>query len=57
MMGHIKIGNTIISTHDQNLTLQLNALEQAGCSRIFQENAARVRGRYSDRPNALDPKR
>jgi DNA invertase Pin-like site-specific DNA recombinase len=43
----MKIGYARVSTKDQRLTLQLEALHNAGCKRIFRE---KVTGAYRDRP-------
>ena len=43
----MKIGYARVSTEDQRLTLQLEALKKAGCTRVFRE---KVSGAYRDRP-------
>lgn len=43
----MKIGYARVSTEDQRLTLQLEALKQAGCGKVFRE---KVSGAYRDRP-------
>lgn len=43
----MKIGYARVSTFDQNLDLQLEALHQAGCNRIYQE---KVSGAKRERP-------
>lgn len=43
----MKIGYARVSTRDQNLSAQLDALTQAGCIRVYEEKAS---GARSDRP-------
>jgi DNA invertase Pin-like site-specific DNA recombinase len=43
----MKIGYARVSTQDQRLNIQLEALKKAGCKRVFLE---KVTGTYRDRP-------
>lgn len=43
----MKIGYARVSTHEQNLALQIDALERHGCEIIYQES---ISGRKTDRP-------
>ncbi|GAB3319884.1 recombinase family protein [Larkinella ripae] len=43
----MKIGYARVSTLDQNLSLQLNALQKAGCEKIYQE---KISGTKTQRP-------
>jgi DNA invertase Pin-like site-specific DNA recombinase len=43
----MKIGYARVSTEDQRLNLQIEALRKAGCKRVFRE---KVTGTYRDRP-------
>jgi len=44
------IGYARVSTDDQNLAIQIQALEQAGCQRIFQE---KLSGAHRQRPQLI----
>ena len=51
----MKIGYAIVSTPDQNIQLQIDALEEAGCEKIFSDLG--VSGAKAERPgldNALE---
>jgi DNA invertase Pin-like site-specific DNA recombinase len=43
----MKIGYARVSTQDQNLDMQVDALEKAGCERIYKE---KMSGKKDDRP-------
>jgi DNA invertase Pin-like site-specific DNA recombinase len=43
----MKIGYARVSTHEQNLDLQLDALQKSGCERIYQDKAS---GSLTSRP-------
>ncbi|HZC00222.1 MAG TPA: recombinase family protein, partial [Gammaproteobacteria bacterium] len=50
----MKIGYARVSTGDQHLELQLEALKQAGCKRIFREKASGAGGRPPEFLRMLD---
>ena len=43
----MKVGYTRVSTHEQNLSLQKDALKQTGCGKIFHDQ---VTGTTAERP-------
>jgi DNA invertase Pin-like site-specific DNA recombinase len=50
----MKVGYARVSTPDQNLTVQLEALQQSGCTKIFQEVASGTRADRQGLTAALD---
>src|ERR1700736_2363586 len=50
----MKIGYALVSTLDQNLDLQLQALKKAGCRRIFQEKISGSNRNRPEFPRMLD---
>lgn len=52
-IGEMKIGYARVSTEDQNLSLQIDALEKFGCDRIFQEKVSGVSKNRKEFENLL----
>ncbi len=50
----IQIGYARVSTLDQNLDLQIDALNQAGCKKIFQEKITGTKLKREQLQNAID---
>lgn len=40
----MKVGYARVPTHEQNITLQIDALKDAGCNKIFQDKVSGIRG-------------
>ena len=47
MIGNMKIGYARVSTYEQNLDLQTDALEKAGCEQVFHDQ---ISGAKTKRP-------
>ena len=50
----MQIGYARVSTLDQNLDLQIDALNQAGCKKIFQEKITGIKLKREQLQNAID---
>ncbi|MGJ0315869.1 recombinase family protein [Aliarcobacter cryaerophilus] len=50
----MQIGYARVSTLDQNLDLQIDALNQAGCKKIFQEKITGTKLKREQLQNAID---
>ena len=50
----MRIGYARVSTDDQNLALQLDALQAAGCEKVFQDTASGARPNRKGLADALD---
>lgn len=50
----MKVGYARVSTHEQNLSLQKDALKQAGCGKIFNDQ---VSGAKAERPGLEEAKK
>lgn len=50
----MKIGYARVSTADQNLNMQLDALESAGCEKVFKDKASGAKMDRVEFQNALD---
>ena len=49
----MKVGYARVSTHDQNLALQLDALKQASCEEIYQDQVSGAKAKRSGLQDAL----
>lgn len=49
----MKVGYARVSTHDQNLSLQLDALKQAGCEEIYRDQVSGAKAERSGLQDAL----
>lgn len=50
----MKIGYARVSTTDQNLEIQVTALNKAGCSRVFKEKVSGARKKRPELNRLLD---
>jgi len=54
MISRMKIGYARVSTYDQNPDLQIDALKQVGCERIFQDQASGAKTDRSGLQEAIE---